>query len=268
MTESDNSLVSDYELARSLQEILIARATGLEADDSAYQENRRKLMQNRSLGDVIPGIVRDSRSLSEFWEFIKLKFSRYQERRSYIRQEFKLLLDRLEVFNHAPLENVITETLKQFDLDEIHAVWQRCLQRKDTDPEGAITLSRTLLEGICKHILDEFGIEYDTNKIELPELYKKTSQALNLAASQHTEEVFKQILGGCAGIVNGLGTLRNRLGDAHGKGKNQIRPAPRHAELGVNLAGSMALYLVQTFHAKSSETTNMLKVEEDVSDLC
>lgn len=87
--------------------------------------------------------------------------------------------------------------------------------------------------------------------IDLAALYKKTATELNLSTSQHTEPVFKQILGGCSGVVNGLGNLRNKLGDAHGKGKNAVKPAPRHAELSVNLAGSMALFLVQTFQSKS-----------------
>jgi hypothetical protein len=255
MQEFDIFAESDYDLAISLQDILIARATGKEADESSYNEKRKKLMQNRSLIDVIPAIVRDSRSLDEFWGFIKHEFSSYHERRSYIWQEFKPILERLEVSNHAPLEDGITERLKSFDSDGIHAAWQKCLQRKDTDPEGAITASRTLIEGVCKYILDEVGIEYDSNKIELHDLYKRTSQELNLSASQHTDEVFKQILGGCSGVVNGLGTLRNRLGDAHGKGKKHIRPASRHAELAVNLAGSMALFLIQTFQAKKIITT-------------
>ncbi len=75
---------------------------------------------------------------------------------------------------------------------------------------------------------------------------------LNLSPSQHTEDIFKQILGGCSGIVNGLGSLRNRLGDAHGKGKANIKPAPRHAELAVNLSGTMALFLMETFNANKS----------------
>jgi hypothetical protein len=86
----------------------------------------------------------------------------------------------------------------------------------------------------------------------LSELYKKTSQELNLSPSQHTEEIFKQILGGCSGIINGLGSLRNKLGDAHGKGRINIKPAPRHAELAVNLSGTMALFLLETFKAKKS----------------
>ena len=42
----------------------------------------------------------------------------------------------------------------------------------------------------------------------------------------------------------------NRLGDAHGQGKRPVKPLPRHAELAVNMAGSMASFLLVTFEAK------------------
>ncbi len=32
------------------------------------------------------------------------------------------------------------------------------MERRATDPEGAITAARTLLETVCKHILDEQGL--------------------------------------------------------------------------------------------------------------
>lgn len=156
-------------------------------------------------------------------------------------------LESYEPSQALPAERSISYVLQNFDALEIHVAWQKALNRKESDPEGAITISRTLLESVCKHILDEKGVEYDPNKADLPELYRKTAKELNLSPSQHTEEIFKQILGGCSGIVTGLGQLRNRLGDAHGQGKMNIRPAPRHAELAVNLSGSMALYLIETY---------------------
>ena len=102
---------------------------------------------------------------------------------------------------------------------------------------------------MCKHLLDELGEAYD-DKADLPKLYTIVAAKLTLAPSQHTEQVFKQILGGCHSIVEGLGSLRNRLSDAHGKGKAGVRPYPRHAQLAVNLAGSVAMFLVETSQAK------------------
>jgi Abortive infection C-terminus len=47
--------------------------------------------------------------------------------------------------------------------------------------------------------------------------------------------------------------LRNRLGDAHGQGKRPVKPAPRHAELAVNMAGSLASFLLATFEATAEK---------------
>ncbi len=126
--------------------------------------------------------------------------------------------------------------------------------RRHSEPEGAITAARTLLETVCKYILDEAGETYGDD--DLPKLYNKTAKLLNLSPSQHTEEAFKAILGGCHTVVQNLGTLRNRIGDAHGQGKNPVRPLPRHAALAVNLAGSMATFLVETWKAKTTEGTD------------
>ena len=47
-------------------------------------------------------------------------------------------------------------------------------------------------------------------------------------------------------LVNGIGTLRNRLSDSHGRGGAlPVRPSPRHAKLAVNTAGAIALFLVE-----------------------
>ena len=51
-------------------------------------------------------------------------------------------------------------------------------------------------------------------------------------------------------VVEGVGALRNRHSDAHGKGASGTKPAPRHAELAVNLSGTMATFLLQTWEAR------------------
>jgi Abortive infection C-terminus len=125
-------------------------------------------------------------------------------------------------------------------------------QTPPSDPDGAITAARTLLETVCKSILETKGIGAYSEGDDLPKLYFKTAEYLNLAPSQHTEETFKAILGSCQNVVNSLGTLRNKIGDAHGQGRRPIRPSKRHAALAVNLAGAMATFLVQTYADKKS----------------
>jgi hypothetical protein len=256
MTET---LKTDFELAIELQSILINKATGEKegvASDIDYQGIRTHLLQKEDIKSILPSLVQKNRNLDQFWQFIKLRFATYAERRECIYSEFSPLLDFLEQTQASPSDPSISDRLRRFDEENVHAVWAKAIARRATDPEGAITSARTLLETVCKHILDEQGVEYDAGKIKLPQLYSLTAIELNLAPNQHSEEVFKQILGSVTGVVNGLGTLRNRLSDAHGKGKQAARPHPRHAELAVNLAGSMAVFLVSTWEARQTEQSS------------
>lgn len=130
--------------------------------------------------------------------------------------------------------------------------WEAALDRRATDPAGAITLARTLLEDVCRWLLAELNVAV-SDQDDLPSLYRKLSKALKLAPDDHSEQVFKQILGSCQSVVESLGALRNKLGDAHGGGPKKAKPAARHAELAVNLSGSMATFLVATWEARQSD---------------
>lgn len=242
------------EEAETLQHLLVSEATGGNEDASDYGRLRLALLGEPSLEAVIPRFIKTCRSTGQFWQFIKNKYGTYAERRQYIWDEFRPLLDHLENPNRAPADNLVTRVLEKFDAEHVGAAWKKALDRRTTDAEGAITSARTLLESVCKHILDEEEVEYD-DKDDLPKLYRKTSEKLKVAPSQHTEEVFKQILGGCTAAVEGLGTLRNRLSDAHGKGKIAAKPAPRHAELAVNLSGALAMFVLQTWEEKKGKVT-------------
>lgn len=152
----------------------------------------------------------------------------------------------------SPADAAISSALKRFEPDQIHARWTAALDRRSTDPAGAITLARTLLEDVSRWLLEELGQKADDRE-DLPALYRKLAKALKLAPDDHSEQVFKQILGSCQQIVEQLGALRNKLGDAHGGGPRRAKPAARHAELAVNLAGSMANFLMATYEARSAK---------------
>jgi hypothetical protein len=131
----------------------------------------------------------------------------------------------------------------------VQAAWQKALDRRAADPEGAITAARTLLETVCKHVLDDAQVAFPDDA-DLPKLWALAAEHLNLAPHQHQENIFKAILGNCQSVVNHLGAIRNRIGDAHGQGRRPVRPKARHAELAVNLAGTMAAFLVATWQER------------------
>lgn len=240
-----DSSTSPVDIALLLQGELIACATGGRSDDGVYQVARRELMDLPNAKGLLPKFVSAHRTLDSFWGWIKYEAGTYAERRTIIYSAFSPLLDELERNSSSPADKDISELLEKPSVQSISTAWSKALERRTSDPEGAITSARTLLESVCKTILDERDIEY-TDKDDLPKLYGKVSGALNLAPDKHSEEIFKTILGGCRSVVVGLGSLRNRLSDAHGKGTQQVRPTDRHAALAVNLSGAMAMFLLET----------------------
>lgn len=239
------------EQIESLQNLLIARATGSSTESETYYANLREiLLEQPELAIHVPPFIRTCRNLSQFWQFIKHKFGSYAERREFIWNAFRPIFNLLESLSRSPADRLVSFAIEKFDAENIQAAWTKALDRRASDPEGAITIARTLLESVCKHILEEAGADFNYSS-DIPKLYRQTAEQLKIAPSQHTEEVFKQILGGCTAVVEGLGALRNRLSDSHGKGKGGVKPAARHAELAVNLAGALALYLLATWEARN-----------------
>lgn len=243
------SLIDDVD---ELQSIYINRSTGNGNDDDerCYPLIRQRVLDDTRAASLAPAWVKRCRNLDQFWGFIQPKFPSYAERRKFIWDELSKLVELAESNDSHPSDAIVSEALNRFDAEHVRNAWNKALERRATDPEGAITVARTLLESVCKHILEEAG-ECDLDAVpDLNKLYKQTASLLNLTKAQHEEVIFKQILGGCTAVIEGLGALRNRLSDAHGKGRGGVKPAPRHAELAVNLAGSTALFLLATWEAK------------------
>lgn len=238
-----------------LQSIYINRATGIGNDDDErdYALYRQSVLDAPLLASLVPAWVRRYGNLDQFWAFIQPKFPSYAERRRFIWDEFRVLSDIVESGGEHPSDIVVTKALDRIDAEHVRIAWTKALERRSTDPEGAITMARTLLESVCKHILYEAGATDHEMIPDLNKLYKQTATLLNLTKAQHEEVVFKQILGGCTAVIEGLGSLRNRLSDAHGKGRGGAKAAPRHAELAVNLAGSTALFLLATWEVRNGE---------------
>lgn len=240
------------ERAMVLRNGLIALCEGKNnMNDAVYRLLRREFMNDTSVANLVPQFVRTGQDTGAVWAYLKDFSGQWEPRRQFVRKEFAPLIDRLER-GTALADTVISQAIGSFDAEDITAAWNKALARREADPAGAITAARTLLESVCKHLLedDKGNLAHGPND-DLPRLYRLVSEQLNIAPSQHSEDAFKRILGGASSIVEGLGTLRNKVGDAHAPaGRKPVKVAPRHAALAVNMAGSMALFLIETASAK------------------
>lgn len=251
---NDDAIPDDLEgRAKLLESALIKACHGQSgpADDDAYTALRRLMMRDPVLKPLLPDFVRTCRDLTHFWPYIKGVSPQWGPRRQHVQDALTPLFDHAER-GGALADDVISEALQRFDPEGVRAAWDKALSRRYSDPEGAITAARTLLETVCKHVLDERKTLYAQNA-DLPALYKATAETLHLAPSQHTEDAFRRILGGATSVVEGLGSLRNKIGDAHGQGKRPVRPSARHAQLAVNMAGAAATFIVETYEDRLEE---------------
>ena len=237
-----------FDRALMLKSIIASRAEGGEISDWVYRLLRADFFDDPITQKLLPQFVGSNIDGKGLWSYLKGYHEgggAYAARRKHINEEFLPLLDYLSDTG-APADAGVSAALSRYDADGVTVAWQKALDRRKSDPEGAITAARTLLEEVCKHILDDAGVTYE-DKWDLPKLYSNTAKRMNFAPSQHTEETFKRILGGCHAIVESLGGLRNKISDAHGGGRRKVRPSERHAALAVNLAGSMAMFLIETW---------------------
>lgn len=250
MEPVNKGLLSEVE---NIKEGLSSFSTGGDWDNEEYKRIRTILLKESSLIDKIPKFLLKYRNLTDFWQFIKLEFGHYAERRKFLSDEFSALFSYLEFnqLNNQVLSHQGFEVLKFASSQEIQDSWVKLLDRAKKDPQGAITTARALVEDVCKYILDQYREEY-SSKDDISELYKKVTKKLKLAPENHKEDVYKQILGGCYSVVIGLASLRNALGDSHGKGKLAPKPTRRHAQLAVNLAATMSLFLFETYQNKEN----------------
>lgn len=223
-------------------------------DGNAFTRARKAILSDPTGSKLAPLCIRTCRSPDEVWSFIKSRresLDSYESRRQFLRGEFEPLFAALESFDASPLDEFISAEAERLDSTSVLAAWRKALARRDSDPEGAITAARTLVESTCKTILDDLGEQYE-EKDDLPKLYRATTKLLGLAPEPQMEEQIKRILGGCTSAVEGLGSLRNRSGDAHGKGRTTYKLGARHASLAVNLAGTAATFLMETFEARTA----------------
>jgi hypothetical protein len=95
----------------SVQNILLSRATGggSPEDDHVYRSLRHQLLTVPEIVPLLPRFLSTCRDLSQFWNYIKAKFSTYQERREYIWGEFAPVLAKLEGYPSFPAHPPVSQ---------------------------------------------------------------------------------------------------------------------------------------------------------------
>ena len=239
-----NNLDNIKKVITEFQDMIIKAATGTTTDPAEYERKRNDLLSEISIRHQIPEFVIISRDLKAYWNFIKQISPNYQERRNFIYEKFNKLFYFIENESFEPTALELQLLLTEINIDLISDIWRKAVIRKEVDPDGSITAAKSFIETVCKYILDKRAIEY-TEKEDIAQLYKKTAKALQINTNTELNQTMLKIYSGCISVITGVSTLRNKIGDAHGKGVKYKKPDEKYASLAIGLAGAMAIFLIK-----------------------
>lgn len=240
---------AEIEKLRLLQSIVLAVAEGKEVDEAAYRKQRSNLIES-SVGDQLPPVVKDFDDTGEMRQFFKQIGTKFFCK-LYVLEEFLPLVDNLNAMSSKVIADSLLYALKNFDYAVINQYFQDALALRGTKPYLAITVAISLLETVCIFILESMNNRTPNG---LNRLYKATSKILKLAPDDDTDKILNSLFKNCNGIVSSLGEFRNKASGAHGQSGASIRPLSRHSTLALNLAGSMSVFLLETYLSRKHST--------------
>lgn len=170
-------------------------------DEGRYTLLRRKVTQERRLTPHTPSFLKSDTTLQEVRQRSQQldgstgsQVTPYAVRRQWIIAEFQPLLDYLQRPQLSSVEEVLAESLSTVDSTHVRKTWDKAIERRQADPDGAITIARSLIEAVCKHVLGAGN--YD-KAADLPVLYKQAAKSIGLTEDGYADEALKQVMRGC-----------------------------------------------------------------------
>ena len=151
----------------------------------------------------------------------------------------------------SPSTKTLATIIRTKDLMSLKDEFDRAFHSVESDPAAAVTAACSLLEAFCHVYIEDEGLEPPA-RIGASALWKVVRGHLALKPTADLDRRLTQILNGLANIVDGVSSLRNERGSAHGRGGTRDRIKPRHARLTVNAAHALVHFLLEVWdHRKS-----------------
>ena len=168
--------------------------------------------------------------------------------------------------SNAPVVAALSCALVAIDFDTVTRDLERALANANSDPEDAVTSACSVVESVCRSIIAELGIEMPAKR-DIQNLFRTVRDHLGLdPKGEFRGEIaddVRTILGGLAGCVQGIGSLRTHGGDAHGRERGHARQIDaRIARLAIHSASAAALFLIETWQFKHPDVELKKQVGE------
>lgn len=152
------------------------------------------------------------------------------------------------------VEAMIKSMLQGSPIDTIQREWNRAMLSVTNDPADALTAASSMIEATYKFVLHDMGKSYPANQ-DMRGLSKAVHPLLDISPDEEADDYFRALFQGVITITQSLGSIRTKIGDAHGASPTRGDPIERHARLAVNIAGAVCFFLVETYNEKKSKSS-------------
>ena len=152
----------------------------------------------------------------------------------------------------SPSTKTLATVIRNRDLASLEEEVERASDLVESDPASAITAACSMFEALCHTYIEDEGLEAPA-KVGANSLWRVVRSHLALNPTADMDKSLKQILSGLANIVDGVSSLRNNSGSAHGRAAIRYRVKPRHARLAVNASHALVHFLLEVWdHRKAA----------------
>lgn len=144
------------------------------------------------------------------------------------------------------VEGILSSMTQGKPIETIQREWDRAILSINNDPADALTAASSMIEATFKFILHSTGTPFPT-KQDIQGLSKAVYPLLKMSPEQEVDADFRTLFQSTISIVQSLGTIRTKIGDAHGASPIRVEPVEKHARLATNMAGALSMFLLEAY---------------------
>ncbi|HEY4176582.1 MAG TPA: abortive infection family protein [Kofleriaceae bacterium] len=222
---------------RSQYEDVEDHINGIPREERTYRLSRpdawpvqwlRRVVTEQRLAGLIDGLSKKAEALAEGHAVLSERVGRANQK------------------PNANIEEGIRAVATEFGFSKVMQDWAEAQRAVFQSPDAAMRAASVLLETTLKHIYKNRGIELPSDKSIGP-LYATLMKQVPplIAGDRAAGDDVAAMIRGLAGVVQNIGALRTKLGDAHGKSPGQATGGLDEARLAVDAAGAASVYLIR-----------------------
>ena len=254
-----SELVSQYETHATLDSLFMhAGAPGEPPPESKHAKAMawlRRVNKDEEvepldvLGLIIEGYMEEEPD-SEFDEWFQEKQKKVDRLRNALKKTNLTYVQGGKIIGaHSTPVISLEQHIRKRNIESVNLEFDRAISNIESNPREAISAACNILESVFKVYIEEEGLEMP-NKKDLKPTWAVVRESLNFDPSRVEDRDLKEILGGLAGVVGGVGALRTHASSAHGAGKKIYNVEPRHARLAVHSAHTVALFVLESWEKR------------------